>query len=246
MSEFKSFRAGLWIYNNGVSAAYVPGDGYQGDYQFCGPNGWQKCGFNDELGFSDGWDKVSMEEAIAIARRDSRWTDELERLFRNLPGTFKEESLELEESVSYKTFSKLSERVQSALDIAVKAHKGQKDRAGKAYINHPMTVASKVMPDESAVIVALLHDVVEDTDITFADLKDFLKSEEMKALKLLTRRNGMDYMEYVKRIKGNPLATKVKLADLSHNSDISRIPDPSEKDMERLEKYKRAMEILRG
>ena len=245
MSEFKSFRAGLWIYNNGISAAYVPGDGYQGDYQFCGPNGWQKCGFNDELGFSDGWDKVSMEEAIAIARKDKRWTDELEILFRRLPGVIEEET-ELDEAVSRKTFSKLSERVQSALDIAVRAHKGQKDRAGKADINHPMTVASKVMPDESAVIVALLHDVVEDTGVSFSDLKGLLKSDEMKALKLLTRSKSMDYMEYVKRIKGNPLATKVKLADLSHNSDLSRLKNPSEKDMERLEKYKRAVEILRG
>lgn len=243
-----SYRVGLWIFHNGLSACYVTDDLYTGDYEFSGMNGWVKKKVNYDLGFSDAWDKVSANEALSMIRKRKGWTSELEKKFLDFPKTVSSDEApkEMKESVSKTTFSKFSDRVKEALRVASDAHEGQRDRSGKPYIYHPMTVASKVAPDESAMVVALLHDVVEDTPIRFSDLRYLLNSDEMKALRLLTRSRDMDYMEYVKRIKGNALATKVKLADLSHNSDASRLRSLTDTDKERLEKYRRAMEILRS
>ncbi len=101
------------------------------------------------------------------------------------------------------------------------------------------------MQDENTVCVALLHDVVEDTEITFEELEKVGFSEEIiEALKLLTHDEAVPYMEYVRAIKKNPIATKVKLADLRHNSDLSRLDVVDEKALKRVEKYKMAMKIL--
>ena len=141
-------------------------------------------------------------------------------------------------------FSSMSSRIVKAYKIAVKAHKGQKDKAGADYILHPMTVASNVGDDESAIIVALLHDVVEDTNVTLEDLQELLTSEELSALKLLTHNDAVPYLDYVRLIGENTLATKVKLADLQNNMDLSRLPVVTEKDLKRLEKYKKAFDLL--
>ncbi len=141
-------------------------------------------------------------------------------------------------------FSSMSGRIGEAYKIAVEAHKGQKDKAGADYILHPMTVASKVGDDESAIIVALLHDVVEDTNVTFEDLQELLTSEELTALKLLTHNDEVPYLDYVRLIGENTLTTKVKLADLQNNMDLSRLPVVTEKDLKRVEKYKKAFELL--
>ena len=139
-------------------------------------------------------------------------------------------------------------RVRKAFDIAKNAHKGQVDKSHVEYIFHPMTVAFQCSDNDSAVIVALLHDVVEDTDLTFDDLQEKvpLTDEELQALKLLTHDEKTPYFDYVKKIKSNELAAKVKLADLKHNSDLSRIPEKlrTEKDFKRVEKYKTAIKIL--
>ena len=111
-----------------------------------------------------------------------------------------------------------------AMQIAYAAHHGQVDKAGMSYIFHPIHLA-EAMEDEISCCVALLHDTVEDTDITFADLEKDFPAEVMDALKLLTHEEGTDYFEYVQKIKGNPVAVKVKLADLAHNADQSRIRD---------------------
>lgn len=129
--------------------------------------------------------------------------------------------------------------------IARKAHEGQVDKAGMPYIQHPAYVASLVK-DDRAKAVAWLHDVVEDTDVTFEDLSALgIEDDIIAALRLLTHDKSVPYMEYIEGIKSNELARTVKLADLSHNSDLSRLPEVTEKDLQRVEKYKEAMRILR-
>ena len=137
-------------------------------------------------------------------------------------------------------------RVRKAFEVARQAHAGQVDKGGVAYINHPLTIASSVGEDVSAIIVALLHDVAEDSAITLDDLQAAipLTAEELDALKLLTHDAATPYLEYVAQIKTNDLAAKVKAADLKHNSDLSRLENPQHKDFERVEKYRRALEIL--
>lgn len=131
-----------------------------------------------------------------------------------------------------------------ALEIAWNAHKGQTDKAGNPYIRHPLTVAGK-MDTEEEIAAALLHDVVEDTEVTLEDLEKAGFSETvLEALRLLTHSPEEDYFTYIRRLKENPLARKVKLADLDHNSQLDRLPKITEKDRERLEKYQKAKEIL--
>ena len=92
----------------------------------------------------------------------------------------------------------------------------------------------------------MLHDVVEDTDVTVNDLKEAGFSDEVvSAVSTITKKAGEDYKEYLNRVKQNPIALRVKIADMEHNSDISRIPNPTEKDLNRLEKYKIRLRELR-
>lgn len=109
-----------------------------------------------------------------------------------------------------------------AMQIAYAAHHGQVDKAGMPYIFHPIHLAES-MDDEISCCVALLHDTVEDTGITFADLENDFPTAVLEALKLLTHADGTDCFEYVRAIKANPVAVKVKLADIAHNSDQSRL-----------------------
>lgn len=133
-----------------------------------------------------------------------------------------------------------------AMCLAYNAHMGQVDYNGVPYIFHPVHLAEQ-MDDEISCAVALLHDVVEDTDITMEALEKEFPAEIMEPLKRLTHADDTDYFDYVRRIKSDPVAKKVKLADLAHNSDESRCvgSDISE---ERLEfwrnKYAKAKEIL--
>ena len=109
-----------------------------------------------------------------------------------------------------------------AMEIAYAAHHGQVDKAGMPYIFHPMHLAEG-MDDEISCCVALLHDTVEDTDITFSQLEKEFPKDVLDALKLLTHEKETDYFDYVRALKKNPIAVKVKLADLAHNSDQSRL-----------------------
>lgn len=131
-----------------------------------------------------------------------------------------------------------------ALKIATEAHKGQVDKAGVPYINHPLTVASLVDTEEEK-IVALLHDTIEDTSITEQDLIDYgFPNKIVEAVKLLTHNKNVPYMDYVAKIKDNELARKVKIADLTHNSDLSRLKEITDKDKKRYEKYQKALLYL--
>ncbi len=139
-----------------------------------------------------------------------------------------------------------STQSEIAQRIATKAHEGQVDKAGAPYINHPAHVAASVEGD-NAKAVAWLHDVVEDTPITFADLADQgMSPTVIDALRLLTHDEATPYFDYIRAIKNNSIARAVKLADLRHNSDLSRIPNPSEKDFARMKKYREAIAILEG
>ncbi len=139
----------------------------------------------------------------------------------------------------------MTEKERLAYEIASVAHKGQVDKAGKEYINHPLTVASYCNSEDER-IVALLHDVVEDTNVTLEELSKIFDSNIIEALRLLTHRDDEPYLEYVEKIKENKLAKAVKIADLTHNMDLSRFKNPTKWDYERVEnKYKPAMEILK-
>ena len=135
---------------------------------------------------------------------------------------------------------------RKALRISFEAHKNQIDKAGVPYVYHPYEVASH-MNDEYSTCVALLHDVIEDSTITLEDLKtEGFPREILDALICMTHSKEVPYLEYVRQLKKNPIARSVKLADLANNSDLSRLPNISEKDLERIKKYKRAMEILKA
>ena len=135
---------------------------------------------------------------------------------------------------------------KKAMKIAYEAHKNQYDISGVPYIFHPMIVASS-MQDEITTCVALLHDVAEDTEISLEQLAEEFPESIMEPLRLLTHKEGTDYFEYIKKIKINKNAMKVKLSDIKHKMDESRIVGvdvPKEKlDWWRF-KYKRALEIL--
>ena len=136
-------------------------------------------------------------------------------------------------------------KTKEAIKIAFEAHEGQKDKSGLPYILHPLHVAEQ-MHDENSTIVALLHDVVEDTSWTLEDIaaRGF-GPEVTEALRLLTHDDAVPYLDYVRALKDNPIARKVKLADLRHNSDLSRLDrEPTERDLARIRKYQKAREIL--
>jgi (p)ppGpp synthase/HD superfamily hydrolase len=132
---------------------------------------------------------------------------------------------------------------RKAMKIAFDAHNGQKDKSGIPYIYHPIHLAEQMETEEEC-IVALLHDTVEDTDITFKQLEKEFSDKVIEALKLLTHDKSIGYMEYVRNLKNNPIARKVKLADLRHNSDETRLKYLTEKDRKRNQKYREAIEIL--
>lgn len=136
---------------------------------------------------------------------------------------------------------------KKAMKIAYKAHEGQTDRSGLPYIFHPFHVAEQ-MKDEVSTTAALLHDVVEDTDVTLEDLKAAgFPGEVLVAVELLTRKkDGTPYLDYVRRLKENPVAAAVKMADLMHNSDASRLDKVTKADKERMKRYREAAEILRA
>ena len=133
---------------------------------------------------------------------------------------------------------------EKAYEIAKKAHLGQVDKAGEDYIKHPEKVASFVNSDEEKA-VAYLHDVIEDTELTLEDLREYGFSEEvLKAVDVITKKKGQDYQTYLNSVKENKLARVVKLADLRHNSDLTRLINITEKDIERKEKYQKAIDFL--
>ena len=131
-----------------------------------------------------------------------------------------------------------------AMKLCFETHKNQLDKTGLPYVFHPFHLAEQ-MDDEISTVCALLHDVVEDSDITFEDLaKMGFSGEIIEVLKLLTHAEEVPYMDYVREIKKNPTATKVKIADLKHNSDTTRLDVVDEWAIKRNEKYAEALRIL--
>lgn len=132
-----------------------------------------------------------------------------------------------------------------AMRLAYQAHHGQIDKTGLPYIHHVLHVAEQ-MPDEYTAIAALLHDTIEDTDITLADLvREGFPSEALNAVRILTHDTSVPYLDYIRSLRSNQIAVTVKLADLAHNSDLSRLDTVTSADRERAEKYQKAVDILR-
>ncbi len=131
-----------------------------------------------------------------------------------------------------------------AMRLAYEAHREQYDKGGVPYIFHPYHIAEQ-LEEECDICVALLHDVVEDTEVTLVDLENAgFPVQIIEAVGLLTKIKGEDYMEYIRRVKTNPIAKRVKLLDLIHNSDPSRIINDKEKSRILLERYAKAKKIL--
>lgn len=136
--------------------------------------------------------------------------------------------------------------LEKAIEIATKAHAGQTDKGGAPYILHPVAVALGMNTTEQK-ILAYLHDVIEDTDITTEDLLTAgFPDNIVEAIKVITKKSGMPYMDYLQAVKKNELARAVKILDIKHNMDLSRIANPTQKDFDRLEKYKKALLFIEG
>lgn len=133
---------------------------------------------------------------------------------------------------------------KKALKLSFEAHKDQIDKSGIPYVYHPFHLAEQ-MTDEETTVVALLHDVVEDTEYSVDDLGKMGFSQAVcEAIALMTHDKSVPYMEYVLQLKNNPIARAVKLADLQHNSDLTRLDEVDEKAIQRAEKYKAAIRLL--
>lgn len=136
--------------------------------------------------------------------------------------------------------------IEDAVSIAARAHTGQKDKAGAPYLLHPLRMMMR-MDTEAAMMAAVLHDVVEDTEWTLERLREAGFSEEvLEAVDCLTHREGESYEKFVERVLTNPLARQVKIADLEDNMNVRRINQLGPKELERLEKYHRAWHVLTG
>lgn len=136
--------------------------------------------------------------------------------------------------------------LEKAIAIAVSAHQGQRDRAGLPYILHPIRVMGRVnsVPQKT---VAILHDVVEDTHWTLADLqREGFPQLILEAVDSVTKRQGEPYEDFVKRSAANPLGRTVKIADLEDNMDLRRLPAMNEEDQNRFPKYVNAWNFLTG
>lgn len=134
--------------------------------------------------------------------------------------------------------------LERAIGIACEAHVGQVDKAGEPYILHPLRLMLR-MANEAERIAAVLHDVVEDSQVTIEDLiAEGFAREIVYAVDALSRRDGEDYMDFVRRASGDPIARRVKRADLEDNLDLTRIRNLTDRDLERAHRYQCALEIL--
>lgn len=147
----------------------------------------------------------------------------------------------------YDLFKELEEdefNILLAKHIAKSVHKGQTDKAGVDYFAGHLTSVANGVNDNKAKVVAYLHDSLEDTPLTAKELLKVFDKDIIKAVKVLTKPKNVNYLTYIRNVKTNPLATEVKLSDLRNNSDLSRLPKITEKDLQRKEKYEKAIQIL--
>lgn len=137
-----------------------------------------------------------------------------------------------------------NELYDRALRIAIRAHEGQQDKSGREYVMHPIRVAEKCK-DTRAKIVALLHDTIEDTDVTIEYLrKEGFPEEIIDAVLSVTKQDGENYEDFVRRAAKNAIGREVKIADLEDNMDIRRLKEIKEEDVARLRKYLSAWQYL--
>ena len=133
---------------------------------------------------------------------------------------------------------------KKALKLCFEAHRDQVDKTGMPYVYHPFYIAEQ-MTDELSTVCALLHDVIEDTEYTFDDLSKMgFPKEVIEVLTLLTHDESVPYMDYIKNLSVNQTARQVKLADLRHNSDLTRLDEIDSYSLKRNEKYLLAIEFL--
>ena len=134
--------------------------------------------------------------------------------------------------------------LRKAAEFATAVHAGQVDKSGVAYIEHPRAVAA-MLDDDMGKIVAYLHDVVEDAGVSVDEVRTEFGDEVAEAVDVLTRRDGVSYMDYIRSVKKNELARRVKIADLMHNMDLSRLSEVTDEDLSRVRKYRKALAVLR-
>lgn len=133
---------------------------------------------------------------------------------------------------------------KKAMKLCFEAHREQVDKTGLPYVFHPFHLAEQ-MTDELTTVCALLHDVVEDSDYTFEDLRNMgYPPRVIEVLTLLTHDQAVPYMDYVRQIATDSVATQVKIADLKHNSDMTRLDTVDERALARAEKYAQALKLL--
>jgi len=134
--------------------------------------------------------------------------------------------------------------LNKAIILASEAHNGQVDKAGKPYILHPLRLMSKFSREEEQ-IIAVLHDVVEDSNVLFKELESYGFSKIiLNALDCLTKRENEEYSDFIERILNDDLATKVKIVDIKDNMDLTRLKAITDKDLERVKKYHKALQVL--
>jgi (p)ppGpp synthase/HD superfamily hydrolase len=134
--------------------------------------------------------------------------------------------------------------IEKSLEIALRAYAGKTDKAGREYILHPLRVMAKMKTDLER-SAALLHDVIEDSDITAEELRaEGIPAEVVEAVQSLSKRDGEDYLDFVRRAKKNPLAANVKIADIEDNIDILRLSSLDDHDLARIQKYHAAWRLL--
>lgn len=133
--------------------------------------------------------------------------------------------------------------IEAAKSLATKAHEGQTDKAGLPYITHPERVASRLSTPE-AQVVGWLHDTVEDTPLTLSDISKKFGPETAAAVDAISRRDGEKWSDYIDRVAANPMARQVKISDLVDNSNLTRIPHVTLKDVKRQAKYNKALKKL--
>ncbi len=137
-----------------------------------------------------------------------------------------------------------TEMTKKAMKLCFEAHKEQKDKSGMPYVFHPYHLAEQ-MEDEDTTVTALLHDVLEDTPLTLEDLRAMGFNERvLEALALMTHDESIPYMDYVAKLRTNEIARTVKLADLRHNSDLTRLDTADDRALRRAGKYRQAIALL--
>lgn len=204
---------------------------------------------SDKMNYNEIVKEVALNEEYQYSFGDEKWIRSLIMIpYRqengDKYGQFEEITQELVEELLNEQRKQYDRLLELAIKVATEAHKGQFDKGGNPYIGHPKAVAESLSNTEHK-IVAYLHDVFEDTYITPSDLLDMgFTLRIVNSIWLLTKTDGLAYDEYLKIVKADSTARYVKMADLKHNMDISRIPYPTEKDYARLEKYKNSLAFL--